>query len=237
MVALACQREANEMSVSSPRDVPRSLPLADSRPLVTDNASRLCGACRSTHRCHRTRLHRRTFGSSKTHPYRRNANPDSTDLVARSPAPHETPAPWPSPLASVRAPAPHPSTIETGDRRSVALASQPAVPATAEEPAAPPTPSAAEIAYKRNAYANQAARDAPLVSAPSNAAPIAHATPDADGGYWLRRGMTIAATIYTSIDSTVPGVIVAYVADDGSANPRSILRVAISPSSYSRLVR
>jgi type IV secretory pathway VirB10-like protein len=40
-------------------------------------------------------------------------------------------------------------------------------------------------------------------------------TPDDEhSGYWLRRGMSIPATLYTSIDSTVPGVIVAYVADD-----------------------
>lgn len=140
---------------------------------------------------------------------------DTTDLVARSPEPHETPTPRPSPLASAHAPAAQPPTIETGDLGSTSLASQPAVPATAEEPAAPPTLSAAEIADKKKADADQAARDAPLVSAPSSAAPIAPATPDAEGsGYWLRRGMSIAATLYTSIDSTVPGVIVAYVADD-----------------------
>ena len=56
----------------------------------------------------------------------------------------------------------------------------------------------------------------PLVSTPASATPVPAITAEDEhgGGYWLRRGMSIPATLYTSIDSTVPGLIVAYVADD-----------------------
>jgi type IV secretory pathway VirB10-like protein len=146
---------------------------------------------------------------------------DSADLVARTPEPRDTakPKPTATPYAqpsTVTAP-----TIAANDLGSTGLEPPPSVPGVANQPAvppapaAPPTPSAADIARQKKAAADQAALDAPLVSTPASAAPVpAPTSEDAHGGYWLRRGMSIPATLYTSIDSTVPGVIVAYVADD-----------------------
>ena len=155
---------------------------------------------------------------------------DAADLVARTPEPHEPPTPKPHPTPSVRPTAVAAPTIATSDLGPAGLeaqAAQPTVPAIANQPAAPPalaappTPSAADIARQKKADADQAALDAPLVSTPIStaargSAPIVAttATDDDHRGYWLRRGMTIPATLYSSIDSTVPGVIVAYVADD-----------------------
>jgi type IV secretory pathway VirB10-like protein len=44
--------------------------------------------------------------------------------------------------------------------------------------------------------------------------PAATPAPPQAETYWLRRGMTIAATLYNSVDSTVPGLLIAYVGDD-----------------------
>lgn len=108
---------------------------------------------------------------------------DTADLVARTPEPHETPTPKPHHAASVRPPAVAAPTIATNDLSPAGLEGQAAqptitIPAIANQsvvapaPAAPPTPSAADIAREKKASADQAALHAPLISTPSSAVPL-----------------------------------------------------------------
>ena len=135
---------------------------------------------------------------------------DASDIVARTPEQRETPMSKPSPTA-----APRPTTVAQADVTDAGMQPQPPPP-VAPEPAVPPTPSVLAIARQKHADDERAALDAPLVATPVGLQPRPSDSPadDAHSGYWLRRGMSIPATLYTSIDSTVPGVIVAYVADD-----------------------
>ena len=96
---------------------------------------------------------------------------DSADLVARTPEPHETPTPKPpATTPSAQASTVTAPTIAANDLGSAGLEGQgtqqivPGVanqPAVSLAPAAPPTPSAADIARQKKADADQAALDAP----------------------------------------------------------------------------
>jgi type IV secretion system protein VirB10 len=139
---------------------------------------------------------------------------DVTSLVATTPQPVVTPLrpTVTAPPMPTMPPAPlQPPVAVTDVAQPPAGVAQQAVPLP--QPTAPPTISPAAIARQQRAEEDRAALEAPLVAVPVNASPAA--TPGAAADVlWLRRGMSIDATLYTSIDSTVPsGLIVAYLSE------------------------
>jgi type IV secretory pathway VirB10-like protein len=161
-----------------------------------------------------------TRPTSVAHP---NAAPitaaDVASLVATTPqpTPKATLAPTAPPPMPTMPPTP-PQTMAltdvaqppSGDANNAAVQVQPT-------PTAPPTISPAEAARQRRMAEDIAALEAPVETKPMMLSPVkaavAPAKPAED--LWLRRGMSIDATLYTSIDSTISaGLIVAYLSED-----------------------
>jgi type IV secretory pathway VirB10-like protein len=139
---------------------------------------------------------------------------DVTSLVATTPQPVVTPLrpTVTAPPMPTTPPAPPQQTLATTDVvQPPAGVAQQAVPPP--QPTASPTISPATIARQQRAQEDRDALDAPLVAVAVKASPEAAPRTAADV-LWLRRGMSIVATLYTSIDSTVPsGLIVAYLSE------------------------
>jgi type IV secretory pathway VirB10-like protein len=103
-------------------------------------------------------------------------------------------------------------------------ASGASAPVAPDPPAAAATMSPAAIAAQRRAEEDEAARDAPLVSDSSATTNRVAAAPEPTraagydvappAGPFLGPGTEIDVTLYTSIDSTVPGMITGFVGRD-----------------------
>jgi type IV secretory pathway VirB10-like protein len=152
---------------------------------------------------------------------------DPGDLAPHTPAPLPTPTRTAKPVVQVAEneigttpPTPFPA-------QAAAAGPAPAQPQNnPPPPTSPPTASPAQLAAQKRAQEDQDARDAPLVVQPAAAGTQAQPPAQAqraniDGadvpppaGPYLERGHEIDVTLYTSIDSTVPGMITGFVGRD-----------------------
>jgi type IV secretory pathway VirB10-like protein len=143
------------------------------------------------------------------------ASVSSTDLFS-TPTPHVSFVP-PKPVPSATVP---PAQNFTADLPTNPPSVPPAQSAQAQQqtgqvqrtPAPPPTLSPAQVARRRQEAEDDAAMKAPL----SGGQPIAMASPvnESHPEVLLKRAMIVKANMVTSIDSTLPGLIIAQLSED-----------------------
>jgi len=146
----------------------------------------------------------------------------SVDIVAHTAPPTFVPAPTPTPTPTPKAIANDLGVTPPPSRPLPVAVVTPYAPPPPAAPAAPPTLSPAAIAAQKRAEEDQAARDAPLVvQTPPAAAQVAQAPSQREAqdvappqGPFLAPHTEIDVTLYTSIDSTIPGGITGFVGRD-----------------------